>query len=43
MLYKANLQDWGIAVMWSVKLNRSSITTPRLLAVLEGVMDDEPS
>ncbi len=43
MLYKANLQDRAVVAIWSVKLNWSSITTPRFLAVLEGVMVDEPS
>ncbi len=43
MLYKANLQDRAIVAIWSVKLSWSSITTPRFLAVLKGVLVDEPS
>ncbi len=41
--YKANLQDQAVVAKWSVKLNLSSITTPRFLAVLEEAMVDEPS
>ncbi len=33
----------GVLVMWSVKFSLSSITTPRFLAVFEGVMVDEPN
>ncbi len=29
--------------MWSGKVSRSSIITPRFLAVYEGVMVDEPN
>ncbi len=43
ILYKANLQDRAVVAMRSVKLNWSSITTPKFLAVLGGVMVDEPS
>ncbi len=43
MLYKANLQDWAFVAIFSVKLNWSSITTPRFLVVLEGVMVEEPT
>ncbi len=43
ILYNANLQDRAVLVMWSVKLGLSSITTPRFLAVFEGVMVDEPN
>jgi len=43
MLCKANLQDRAVLAMWSVNFSWSSITTPRFLANLDGVMDDEPS
>ncbi len=43
MLNKANLQDRAVLVMWSVKFSLSSITTPRFLAVFEGVMVDVPN
>ncbi len=43
ILYNANLQDRAVLVMWSVKVSLSSITTPRFLAVFEGVMVDEPN
>ncbi len=40
ILYNANLQDRAVLVMWSEKFSWSSITTPRFLAVFEGVMVD---
>ncbi len=43
ILYNANLQDRAVLVMWSVKFSLSSITSPRFLAVFEGVMFDEPN
>ncbi len=43
ILYKANLQDRAVLVMWSEKFSLSSITTPRFLAVFEGVMVDDPN
>ncbi len=42
-LYNANLQDWAVLVMWSEKFSLSLITTPRFLAVFEGVMFDVPN
>ncbi len=43
IIYKANLQDRAILVMWSVKFSLSSITTPRFLPFFERVMVDEPN
>ncbi len=43
LLYTANLQDRTVLVMWSEKFSWSSITSPRFLAVFEGVMVDEPN
>ncbi len=43
ILYNANLQDRTVLVMGSVKFSLSSITTPRFLAVFEGVIVDEPN
>ncbi len=43
MLNKANLQDRAVLGMRSEKVSLSSITTPRFLAVFEGVMVDEPN
>ncbi len=40
-MYKANLQDRAVLAMWSEIFSLSSITTPRFLAVFEGVMVDE--
>ncbi len=43
MLNKANLQDRAVLAMWSEKVSGSLITTPRFLAVFEGVMVDVPN
>ncbi len=43
MLNKADLQDRAVLTMWSEKVSWSSIITPRLLAVFEGVMVDVPN
>lgn len=40
---RANLQNRLVLEKWSVKFNSPSITTPRFLAVLEGVVVDETS
>ncbi len=40
---RANLQDRAVLAMWSEKFSLSSFTTPRFLAVFEGVMVDEPN
>ncbi len=37
ILYKANLQDQAVLATWSEKFSLSSITTPSILAVFEGV------
>ncbi len=41
MLYKAICR--AVLAMWSEKFSLSSVTTPRFLAVSEGVMVDEPN
>ncbi len=43
MLNKEKLQDRVVLAKWSEKVSWPSITTPRFLAVFEGVMVDEPN
>ncbi len=43
ILYNANLLDRAVLAMWSEKFSLSLITTPRFLAVFEGVMVDKPN